>query len=297
MLGWRLAMSALLIPVFVGLFWADNRAGAAAPILFAACLLLGLRCVWELVLLLRVRFREIEFLPCASCVAGITAAAWLPHWMAAPARDFSALGPACLTYVVCVLGLLAYEASRYEQPGQRMESLGAHLLIVSYVGVLLAATVQLRWVAGADLGYLTLGSMVIAVKMGDTGAYTLGRLFGKRKMSPKLSPGKTWAGFVGALVGSGLGAWAWLQFATPLFDAAAQPPAWYWSVFYGVVMGVIGLVGDLCESLIKRDMGQKDAAALMPGFGGLLDLLDSILYAGPVAYVLWVVLPLNVASR
>jgi phosphatidate cytidylyltransferase len=175
-----------------------------------------------------------------------------------------------------------------------MESLGGHLLIVSYVGMLLAATVQLRWVAGAELGYLALGSMVIAVKMGDTGAYTFGRLFGKRKMSPKLSPGKTWAGFVGALVGSGLGAWAWLQFATPLFDAAAQPPAWYWSVCYGVAMGVVGLVGDLCESLIKRDMGQKDAAALMPGFGGLLDLLDSILYAGPVAHVLWVVLPLTV---
>ena len=63
-------------------------------------------------------------------------------------------------------------------------------------------------------------------------------------------------------------------------------------MFYGVVLGVVGLVGDLCESLIKRDMGQKDAAALMPGFGGLLDLLDSILYTGPVAYVLWVVLPL-----
>jgi phosphatidate cytidylyltransferase len=212
--------------------------------------------------------------------------------MSSASQGLDALGPAGLTYAICILGLLGYEASRYEQPGQRMESLGGHALIVSYVGLLLAATVQLRWVAGAELGYLALGSMVIAVKMGDTGAYTFGRLFGKRKMSPKLSPGKTWAGFVGALVGSALGAWAWLTFATPLFDAATRPPAWHWSVLYGAVLGVVGLVGDLCESLIKRDMGQKDAAALMPGFGGLLDLLDSILYAGPVAYVLWLVLPL-----
>lgn len=286
-------MSALLIPAFVGLFWADHRAGGAAQILFVVCLLLGLRCAWEMVLLLRPRFPEVQFFPCAACVAALAAAAWLPHSVNMTLQGLGALGPAGLTYAICILGLLGYEASRYEQPGQRMESLGGHLLIVSYVGLLLAATVQLRWVAGAQLGYLALGSMVIAVKMGDTGAYTFGRLFGKRKMSPKLSPGKTWAGFVGALVGAALGAWAWLTIATPLFDSAARPPAWYWSVLYGTVLGVVGLVGDLCESLIKRDMGQKDAAALMPGFGGLLDLLDSILYAGPVAYVLWLVLPLT----
>jgi phosphatidate cytidylyltransferase len=56
-------------------------------------------------------------------------------------------------------------------------------------------------------------------------------------------------------------------------------------------MGVIGLIGDLCESLIKRDVGRKDAAALLPGFGGLLDLLDSVIYAGPVAWLWWVCWP------
>ena len=61
---------------------------------------------------------------------------------------------------------------------------------------------------------------------------------------------------------------------------------------FGLVIGVVGLGGDLCESLIKRDMGHKDSAELMPGFGGLLDLLDSILFAGPAAYVLWLILPL-----
>ena len=63
-------------------------------------------------------------------------------------------------------------------------------------------------------------------------------------------------------------------------------------MLYGVILGVVGLIGDLAESLFKRDVGKKDAAALMPGFGGLLDLLDSILYTGPVAYVLWWLLPL-----
>jgi phosphatidate cytidylyltransferase len=59
------------------------------------------------------------------------------------------------------------------------------------------------------------------------------------------------------------------------------------------VISIAGMIGDLCESLIKRDLGKKDAAALMPGFGGLLDLTDSVCYAGPIAYLLWTVLPLR----
>lgn len=292
MLGWRLVMSAVLIPLFAGLFWVDHRLGAAAPVLFVLALLLGLRSAWEMVLLLRPRFPEVRWTPCAIGIAALTVAAWLPHWGMTGVSGIGVLGPAGLTWAFCVLGLFLYEAWRYVQPGARMETLGVHVLTVSYLGGLLAATVQLRWVAGAELGYLALGSMVIATKMGDTGAYTFGRLFGKRKMAPRLSPGKTWAGFVGALVGAALGAAVWLRFATPLFDTARPLPGWGWCLLYGALLGLVGLVGDLCESLIKRDMGQKDAAPLMPGFGGLLDLLDSILFAGPAAYGLWLLLPL-----
>jgi phosphatidate cytidylyltransferase len=293
MLGWRLLMSGLLIPAFVALFYVDAKLGAAAPLLLALCLLLAWRCVWELSQLLRPRFPRVQPVMCGLCVAALLVAAWWPHWFAGPRDSLSAIGPVCLAYALVVLGLLAFEAARYRSPGAVMETVGAHLLIVSYIGLLLATTAQLRWVAGAEAGYLTIASLVVAAKLGDVGAYTFGRLFGRRKMAPLLSPGKTWAGFLGAVAGAALGGWTWLQFATPLFNSAWQPPAWYWSVLFGMLIGVAGLVGDLCESLIKRDMQQKDAAALMPGFGGLLDLLDSILYAGPVAYVLWLVLPLS----
>ncbi len=111
-------------------------------------------------------------------------------------------------------------------------------------------------------------------------------------MSPLLSPGKTWAGAVGAVVVGGLGAWAWLQYAPRLFGGTwTGGDAWV-CILYGVIVAIAGLVGDLCESLIKRDLGKKDAAALMPGFGGLIDLTDSVVYAGPIAYVLWLMLPL-----
>jgi phosphatidate cytidylyltransferase len=223
-------------------------------------------------------------------------AAWVPHWAGAEVHWAAGLGLTGLALAVCMLLLLAEEARRYTTPGSSMETLGAHLLVIAYAGLLLAVTAQLRWVIGSQGGYLALGLLVVVTKMGDTSAYTVGRLFGKRKMAPLLSPGKTWAGALGAVVGAGLSGWAWLHFATPRFNPAWSAGPWYWCVLAGVVIGIAGMVGDLCESLIKRDMGQKDAAALMPGFGGLLDLLDSVLYAGPVAYVLWLVLPLRVVN-
>jgi phosphatidate cytidylyltransferase len=133
--------------------------------------------------------------------------------------------------------------------------------------------------------------MIICVKCGDSCAYTFGRLWGKRRLTPKLSPGKTGMGFVGALVGSTAGGWLWFRFGGILFDAAPQPSAWPVILGYGLSLGAAGVIGDLCESLIKRDVGKKDASALMPGFGGLLDLVDSPLYAGPLALAWWTMLP------
>lgn len=293
MLGWRLGLSAIIIPALILLFYLDARCGASAPVLLLLCLALGVRSAYELVLLLRPRFPEVSIPACGTCVIVLTLAAWGPHLMGTTNATPEALAWVASVMALCVAGLLAQQAWLYLEPGRRMEMLGAHLLVVCYVGLLLAVTVQLRWVAGAGAGYLAIGSLVVATKMGDTSAYTFGRLFGKRKMAPILSPGKTWAGFFGAVGGASVSSWAWLQFATPLFDESWRPPEWSWSLLYGAVLGLVGLLGDLCESLIKRDMRQKDAAALMPGFGGLLDLLDSIFYAGPVALILWRILPLQ----
>jgi phosphatidate cytidylyltransferase len=295
MLGWRLLVSAILIPAFAFLFYLDQRAGESAPVLLALALAIAIRSCWELAELFRVRSFEPSFLQTAfwSCI--VLAAAWVPHVVSLPTAkgSFEPASAAFIVFALSVVWLLASNAVRYRQPGGRMETLGAELLIVCYVGVFLCMTAELRWVAGAQAGYLVLGSLIIAAKCGDIGAYTLGRLFGKRKMAPLLSPGKTWAGAVGAFIGSGLGAWIWLGWAPPHFGSGWLPCPALWSIVYGVLIGIAGMVGDLCESLIKRDLGKKDAAALMPGFGGLLDLTDSVLYASPIAYLLWIVLPLR----
>lgn len=160
---------------------------------------------------------------------------------------------------------------------------------------MISLTAQLRWVDTVRLGYVPLASLVVATKCGDIGAYFVGRLLGKTKLSPLISPGKTRAGAVGALIGAAAGSWAFLTFGTGWLSAA-QPGPWYWAVFYGLVLGVVGLIGDLAESLLKRDVGVKDSAPLLPGFGGVLDILDSVIFAAPVAYLMWLVLPLTIYS-
>lgn len=290
MLAARLLVSAVLIPALIGLFVLDHRAGDRAPYLFVLCLLIAARGVWEMVDLLQTRAFAPRFAESVACSFAVVAAGWWGE------TDTARLAAAMIAFSLANLVLFFLAAARYREPGRTLESLSIEMLIVAYVGVLLTVTAQLRWVAGAQAGYLALGSLIVAAKSGDVGAYTLGRLFGRRKMVPRLSPGKTWMGGVGALLGSGLGAWFWFDWATPRFDADWAPPAWYWAVAYGAIIGVVGLVGDLCESLIKRDVGRKDSAALMPGFGGLLDLIDSVIYAGPVAYLLWRILPLAPAS-
>ena len=290
-LAWRLGLSAILIPALFGLFVADHRAGESAPLLFLLCLGLTIRGAWELRELLAVRNIQPQLVESVfACVLLLFAAWWSP--LTSRVGDSASLGLIGMTMSVCVIGLLGMSAVRFRAPGRSMESLGANLVIVSYAGLLLAITAQLRWAAGAQAGYLLLGSLIVTAKLGDVFAYTFGRLLGQRKMSPLLSPGKTWAGFVGALLGAAFGSWLWLTFATPRFGEGWEaPPAWA-AIAYGLVIGLVALVGDLCESLIKRDVGKKDSAPLLPGFGGVLDLLDSVLYAGPIAVILWRVLPL-----
>lgn len=296
MLGWRLLISAFLIPALIGLFWLDASQGPNAWILLVFCLLVAGRNAFELSVLLSTRQMKPSLLWAGGISLLVVGSGWLHRWLdpllvAQPCAFLQSVGAIGLVTTLGFCGLLARECTVYQKPGSSMESLGANLVIVLYAGALLAVTSQFRWFPDPRLGYFAIGSMIIAVKCGDTGAYTFGRLWGKRKMAPVLSPGKTWMGFVGAIFGSTLGGSLWLIFAGRLFDAQPQPANILLVAAYSASIGLVGLVGDLCESLIKRDVEKKDSAPLMPGFGGLLDLLDSPLYAGPVALVWWHLFP------
>lgn len=130
--------------------------------------------------------------------------------------------------------------------------------------------------------------ILIVVKSTDIGAYFGGRALGRHKLIPWLSPGKTWEGLVcGVLTAGGIGA----AMGTRLPYHQMAMPAWKGFVF-GVVIGAIGQVGDLLESLMKRDAEVKDSGRLIPGFGGVLDVIDSPLFAAPFAYLMF-----SVAAR
>ena len=296
MLGWRLVMSAILVPTIIALFWLDHKSGTSALVLLAFCLFAAVRNAYELTNLLNVRNIRPHFVATAGLSSLMVLAGWGHFWFPGNAGGstsslLTSLGWIGSALTLSFIVLLAMEALRFQAPGHSMESLGGNLLTVFYAGGLIAVTAQLRWFPGPQMGYFAIGSMIVCVKCGDTFAYTFGRLWGKRKLAPILSPGKTQMGLVGAIFGSTLGGWLWLTYAGQMFDSSITPGSVWNILAYSAVIGLIGLVGDLCESLIKRDVQKKDSAILMPGFGGLLDLLDSPLFAGPFALAWWMLFP------
>jgi phosphatidate cytidylyltransferase len=130
-------------------------------------------------------------------------------------------------------------------------------------------------------GHIYLLYFVLITKFSDTGAYAVGSLIGRHKMIPRISPGKTWEGFGGAIVVSTA---ASLVFAHFLGHKMAGMN-WIHATILGVVLSVAAVVGDLIESLFKREAGVKDSGHLFPGIGGILDLLDSLLFNAPIMYL------------
>jgi phosphatidate cytidylyltransferase len=127
--------------------------------------------------------------------------------------------------------------------------------------------------------------ILLCVKFTDIGAYFGGRALGRHKLIPWLSPGKTWEGlFFGLLTAAAVGA-AFSFFIGTERENFHLP--WWKGAIFGAVIGGIGQLGDLLESMMKRDADVKDSGSMIPGFGGVLDVIDSPLLAAPFAYLLF----------
>ena len=149
-----------------------------------------------------------------------------------------------------------------------------------YVGFLLAHTLMLRELDGdGELGRNWLLFALLVTFATDTGAFITGRTFGRRPMSPSISPNKTWEGSIGGFmvgVGIALALGPLLQLSVPVWQRA----------LVGASIGVLAQLGDLAESRLKRVSGAKDAGSLLPGHGGILDRIDSIVFTVPIVYYL-----------
>ena len=134
--------------------------------------------------------------------------------------------------------------------------------------------------AGVPSAHLYIFLGLIVTKFTDMGAYITGSLIGKTKMIPHVSPGKTWEGIAGAFVFAQIGGFVvWLIFKDDLSWLA-----WSDVLVLGIILPIAAVIGDLAESVLKRSLGCKDSGRMLPGIGGALDLIDSILFTAPILY-------------
>jgi phosphatidate cytidylyltransferase len=191
-----------------------------------------------------------------------------------PELDFIA---ATATWAVLCLALVAHTR------GQRIEGVvaacGGTLLAFAYLGAMLGTWLLVR----TQVGPWVLAGAILTVKASDIGAYFTGMSLGRHKMIPWLSPGKSWEGLAGGIAFAAAvgGLLAWWSGSLP--DPRDQVPV-VLGACAGAVLGLVGPFGDLAESLLKRNAGAKDSGNTLPGMGGLLDVVDSPLLAGPVVW-------------
>ena len=183
--------------------------------------------------------------------------------------------------IVFVLGLCVRQfVSRSNTAG--ILAISTTLFGLMYVPWLLNFIQKINFFHGiGDNGKYYVLYFILVTKFSDMGAYAVGSLIGRHKMIPRISPGKTWEGFGGAIVVS---TGASLAFAH-LFAARLPGMTPVHAVVLGVVLSMAAVIGDLIESLFKREAGVKDSGGFFPGIGGILDLLDSLLFNAPIMYL------------
>jgi phosphatidate cytidylyltransferase len=189
-------------------------------------------------------------------------------------NDFETAVLICFVLGLCVRQFFS------RSNAQGMQAIATTLLGLMYVPWLLNFIQKINFFPQIDGRYYVV-YFILVTKFSDTGAYVIGSLFGKHKMIPRISPGKTWEGFVGAIVTSTSASLIYVHF----LHAHLAGMNYFHATFLGILLSVTAVVGDLIESIFKREAGVKDSGQWFPGMGGILDLLDSLLFNAPLMYL------------
>jgi phosphatidate cytidylyltransferase len=269
MLRTRVLTAAVLLAVFLSALFLLPRPGWIA----SCALFLGLS-AWEWGAL--AALAAVGRMIYSTFLVGIFVLLWI---LEASVTNGS-YGPAWLYYAAGLFWIVLAPVWIWRQP----RSGGRALLLAAGATVLLPAAAALVDLRGVHPSLLLAALAVVWIS--DTAAYFVGRRFGKRKLAPSISPGKTWEGVAGALVAVGLYALAWAYLGgsggMPAWPSGARvASAWILPVLLG--LAVAGMIGDLFESLIKRQAGVKDSGTLLPGHGGILDRFDAPVAMLPLA--------------
>lgn len=283
MLRTRLWMGSLLVGL-ASLLLLEERWGTPwyplFGVVYLAASVLATRELWGLLPIAVRPRRPLLF----ACIVAMALGNWLVAWQRHDPQFawldvWHVLGGLWLTTIVSAF---LVEMRGFTGPTQQTQRLAMTAFVLAYVGILPSFLAQLRWLPHSTAA---IALAVFVPKCNDIGAYftgkfLTGKLLGRHPMTPLLSPKKTWQGLCGGmlasvLVATGLNQW---------FGHVLGP--WYIATGFGLVVGTAGVLGDLAESLLKRDLQIKDASQAVPGFGGVLDVVDSLLFAAPVVY-LW----------
>ena len=228
--------------------------------------------IWEMTRALKATGADAPLIPLLAGGLLMTGLAWYDG------PDALLLGLA-VTILASVIWRIA------DGPAAFRRDLTASVLTAVYVPFLLSFSVLVLLPDAGEHGRWRVLCTLLAVVLSDTGGYAFGVFLGRHKMAPKISPGKTWEGFAGSICAAAIGSALLLYF---LLDIPA-----YWGLLFGAVISVVAVIGDLAESMLKRDLGVKDMSNLLPGHGGVMDRLDSILFAVPTAYLLFALIAAN----
>jgi len=280
MLKQRLIFGTLMVLLFIAMNitdgWIDGSITASASddkavkgtILCILIALLAIPAGLELSKL--ASFKNIKiFTPLSITASILVATNW--YW-----PQFIRFGAQNYLFFVWTGSLLAFFLCQYRCCGTSgvIVNCGANLFAVAYLGLLSGFVLAIR----IDFGLWPLLMFIFVVKSADIGAYTFGTLFGKHRFAPRISPKKSWEGMGGAVI---LAVAASIALAAGFGIMSLRLAA-----VFGFCFAFIGQLGDLAESMIKRDTEQKDSAKnTVPGFGGILDVIDSPLAAAPFAYI------------
>lgn len=275
MLHTRLWVGTLLALAAGGVLVADAAFAPHFPCLFLCVLTAGALATRELIALLPADTRPRRGASTTGVLL-ILAANW---WYVIDPGPGSRWEPVLFTVLVVTLAAFLLEMATYRGNGGCTGRVANTVFVTAYLGLLASCFVRTRF--DISESGLALAAAIFVPKCGDIGAYVVGRLVGRNKFSPLLSPKKTWEGFAGGMavaVATAVG--FWYLGGRELFRHGMVH-----AVAFGLLVGLAGVTGDLAESMVKRDAQSKDASNSIPGFGGLLDVIDSVLFAAPVAYL------------
>ena len=291
MLRTRLWIGAALIVMMVAVLYFDLFLAPFFPILGILIAVVGFLAVVELRGLLPAALRPHPVLAVLA-VELVLISPWLAlcaNRLSPTAVTITVTGHWSLYIFAAVIGLgFLVEMATFHGPDGAIGRLCGLTFLAAYLGLFPCFLSNLRWLGpfenqvewGRSTAALIL--CILTPKVGDIAAYFTGRAIGQHPMSPVLSPKKTIEGAIGGVVGASLFALL-VQLIEPVALGGVLS-----AMLLGALLGVVGIFGDLAESLLKRDAKAKDASQAVPGFGGVLDVIDSILFCAPVVYC-WLV--------